>query len=51
MRSRVPNVTLGPDELMLGREIFELKEYITRVDYRVEGDLPKWDSISKEAGK
>jgi len=42
---------LGPDELMLGREIFELKTYVARVDYRVKGEPPKWDSISEEAGK
>ena len=31
-------------------EVFELREYVTRVDYRVGSEAPKWDDIPGEGG-
>jgi len=42
---------LGPDGFMLGEEIFELKKYVPRVDYRVKLEPPAWNLISGDGGK
>ena len=39
---------IGRDELAPGREVSKLKEYVARVDYRVEEGPPRWDCISED---
>ena len=36
---------VGLGDLMPGREVFKLREYVMSVDYRVEERPPSWDSI------
>ena len=44
--AKLSSVTIvGLGELMAGEEVFKLKEYVTRVDFRVEGKPPRWDGV------
>ena len=37
---------IGLGELVSGKEVFKLREHVTRVDYRVEEEPPEWDDIA-----
>ena len=39
---------VGLDELVSGKEVFRLREYVSHVEYRIEENPPKWDSILDE---
>ena len=36
---------VGLGEPLPGEETFKLREYVTRVDYRVGGEQPRWDGV------
>ena len=36
---------VGMDELVPGKEVFELREHIERVHYRVDDASPEWDDL------
>ena len=43
---KLPSITIiGLGELVPGKEVFKLGEYVTDVDYRVKEEPPAWDSI------
>ena len=49
--TKLSSITIvGLGELLPGREVFKLKEYVTRVDYRFEESPPKWYSTSAGGG-
>ena len=49
---KLPSVTIiGLGGLLPGREVFKLKKYVTRVDYRVQEQPPEWDNTSEDGGK
>ena len=42
--SVLPSITIvGMDQPAPAQEVFELKEYVTHVDYRVDDSPPDWD--------
>ena len=41
---------IGLGELMPGKEVYKLKEYVAHVDYRVGEKPPQWDSSSGDGG-
>jgi len=44
--TKLSSITIvGLGELVPGEEVFKLEEYVTRVEYRVERNPPKWDNI------
>ena len=42
---------VSPDELAPGKEGFELREYVERVEYRVDNPPPSWDTIPDDDNK
>ena len=46
---KLPSITIvGLGELLPGREVFELREYVTKVDYKAGKNPPEWDAIPKD---
>jgi hypothetical protein len=37
---------VGLGELAPGKEVFKLREHVARVEYKFEGEPPKWDDIA-----
>jgi hypothetical protein len=45
--AKLSSITIvGLGELVSGKEVFKLRKYVTRVDYRVEEEPPEWDDIA-----
>jgi len=46
--SKLSSITIvGLGELVPGKEVFKLKEYVSHVDYKFKEEPPSWDSISE----
>ena len=46
--TKLPSIMIiGLGELVPGREVFKLKEHVSRVDYRFREEPPNWESISE----
>jgi len=47
--TKLPSIIIiGLGELVPGREVFRLKEHVSRVDYRFREEHPSWDNISED---
>ncbi|KAF9643332.1 hypothetical protein BDM02DRAFT_1523315 [Thelephora ganbajun] len=47
--AKLRSITIvGLGELVPGREVFKLREHVTHLEYRFEGNPPKWDSIPND---
>lgn len=48
MYKKLSSITIiGLGELVPGKEVFKLREHVTRVEYRVEERPPVWDDIAR----
>ena len=48
---KLSSITIvGLGKLIPGAKVFKLKEYVTRVDYRVGEKPPRWDAVPGEEG-
>jgi len=49
MGTKLSSITIvGLGELLSGEKVFKLKEYVTRVDYRVGEKPPRWDDVPED---
>ena len=48
--AKLSSITIvGLDELVPGTEVFQLREHVGHVEYRVDDALPDWDTIPSES--
>ena len=38
-----------PGQLSSGKEVFELREHVTRTEYRIDDTPPNWDDLTNES--